>query len=81
MLVGRSPEKTRRIGEELDSPYLTADFADLAQVRELAARLAGEYATIDVLVNNAGGIFGDRTTHGGRVREDASRSTTSHPSC
>ena len=61
VLVGRSPEKTRRIGEELDSPYLTADFADLADVRELAARLVGEHATIDVLVNNAGGIFGDRT--------------------
>jgi len=60
VLVGRSPEKTRRIGEELDSPYLTADFADLADVRELAARLVGEHATIDVLVNNAGGIFGDR---------------------
>ena len=61
VLVGRSPEKTRRMGEELDAPYLTADFADLADVRHLAARLAGEYATIDVLVNNAGGIFGDRT--------------------
>jgi NAD(P)-dependent dehydrogenase (short-subunit alcohol dehydrogenase family) len=61
VLVGRSPEKTRRIGEELDSPFLTADFADLADVRALAARLADECPTIDVLVNNAGGIFGDRT--------------------
>ena len=60
VLVGRSPEKTRRIGEELDVPFLTADFADLAQVRELAARLDDGYPTIDVLVNNAGGIFGDR---------------------
>lgn len=61
VLVGRSPQKTRRIGEELDSPYLTADFADLAEVRALAARLADDHPTIDVLVNNAGGIFGDRT--------------------
>jgi NAD(P)-dependent dehydrogenase (short-subunit alcohol dehydrogenase family) len=61
VLVGRSPEKTRRIGDELGVAALTADFADLTEVRRLAARLAEEYATIDVLVNNAGGIFGDRT--------------------
>ncbi len=66
VLVGRSADKTRRIADELDSPSLTADFADLAQVRELAARVDAEYPTIDVLVNNAGGIFGnrDRTTDG-----------------
>lgn len=60
VLVGRSPEKTRRIAEELAMPSATADFADLGEVRLLAARLADEYPTIDVLVNNAGGIFGDR---------------------
>ena len=60
VLIGRSPEKSRRIAEELDAPYLVADFAELSQVRELAARLAIEHPTIDVLVNNAGGIFGDR---------------------
>ena len=60
VLVGRSEEKTRRIGEELDSPWLTADFAELAQVRALAGRLLAEVPAIDVLVNNAGGIFGDR---------------------
>ncbi|SFR93666.1 Short-chain dehydrogenase [Microbacterium sp. cf046] len=60
VLVGRSPEKTRRIGEELASPYFAADFADLGQVRALASDLASACPTIDVLVNNAGGIFGDR---------------------
>ncbi|HYI51242.1 MAG TPA: SDR family NAD(P)-dependent oxidoreductase [Microbacterium sp.] len=60
VLVGRSADKTRLIAEELDSPYLTADFAELAQVRELASRLDADHPTIDVLVNNAGGIFGDR---------------------
>jgi len=66
VLVGRSAEKTRRIAEELDSPYLTADFTELAQVRDLASRLDADHPTIDVLVNNAGGIFGDRrrTTDG-----------------
>ena len=60
VLVGRSVEKTDRIAEELGCPSFTADFADLAQVRALATRLDSELPTIDVLVNNAGGIFGDR---------------------
>jgi NAD(P)-dependent dehydrogenase (short-subunit alcohol dehydrogenase family) len=60
VLVGRSPEKTRRIGEELQAPFHVADFADLAQVRDLAATLADRHPSIDVLVNNAGGIFGER---------------------
>ena len=61
VLVGRSPEKTRRIGEELDSPHFATDFADLSQVRVLAEQLRTRHPRIDVLVNNAGGIFGDRT--------------------
>lgn len=60
VLVGRSPEKTRRIGDELGSPFFVADFADLSQVRELASQLSSAYPRIDVIVNNAGGIFGDR---------------------
>ena len=66
VIVGRSPEKTRRIAEELRSPFHTADFAELSQVRELAARLASQHPRVDVLVNNAGGIFGvrDRTSDG-----------------
>ncbi|MFZ8354228.1 SDR family NAD(P)-dependent oxidoreductase, partial [Staphylococcus aureus] len=42
----------------------TADFSDLAQVRELAETLRVEYPRIDVLANNAGGIFGDRKLTG-----------------
>ena len=61
VLIGRSPQKTRRIGEELDSPFFIADFADLSQVRRLAEQLRMQHPRIDVLVNNAGGIFGDRT--------------------
>lgn len=60
VLVGRSPEKTRRIGAELDSPAFIADFADLSQVRALADRIDDEVDAVDVLVNNAGGVFGDR---------------------
>ncbi len=39
---------------------LLADFADLSQVRELAAKLAGQ--RIDVLANNAGLVVGKRVT-------------------
>lgn len=60
VLVGRSPEKTAAVGRELDAPFYLADFADLAQVRNLAAELGAAYPSIDVLANNAGGIFGDR---------------------
>ncbi len=63
ILVGRSADKMRAVGEETGSEWLTADFARLDDVRELAARildLVGDDG-IDVLANNAGGIFGDRT--------------------
>ncbi|PYG01805.1 Short-chain dehydrogenase [Georgenia satyanarayanai] len=60
-LVGRSAEKTRAIADELGADHFLADFTELAQVRSLAAALASTYPRIDVLVNNAGGIFGDRT--------------------
>ncbi|MDN5599934.1 MAG: SDR family NAD(P)-dependent oxidoreductase [Brachybacterium sp.] len=61
LLVGRSPEKIAAVAAETGAEAFVADFASLAEVRELAARLAeaaGEDG-IDVLANNAGGIFGD----------------------
>lgn len=60
VLVGRSVDKTRRMAGELNAAWFAADFAELAQVRDLATRLGEEHPAIDVLVNNAGGIFGDR---------------------
>ncbi|WP_065959438.1 SDR family NAD(P)-dependent oxidoreductase [Curtobacterium sp. UCD-KPL2560] len=60
VVVGRSADKTRALAEELHVPFHLADFAELEQVRTLAAALRSEHARIDVLVNNAGGIFGDR---------------------
>lgn len=60
VLVGRSPEKTKALADELETDYLLADFADLAQVRQLATTLAEKYPRIDVLANNAGGIMGSR---------------------
>ncbi|MFQ4147647.1 SDR family NAD(P)-dependent oxidoreductase [Arthrobacter sp. LAPM80] len=60
VVVGRSAQKTKAIADELESDYFLADFADLAQVRALAAELLEKYPRIDVLANNAGGIMGPR---------------------
>jgi NAD(P)-dependent dehydrogenase (short-subunit alcohol dehydrogenase family) len=63
ILVGRSPEKTRAVAAEANAEHFTADFARLDDVRTLAGRIADAVGDdgIDVLANNAGGIFGDQT--------------------
>lgn len=63
ILVGRSAEKTRAVAEETGAEWFTADFARLDDVRALAGKITDAVgdAGIDVLANNAGGIFGDRT--------------------
>ncbi|MGO3884680.1 MAG: SDR family NAD(P)-dependent oxidoreductase [Mycetocola sp.] len=58
VVVGRSPEKTQRVATEIGADWFTADFASLDSVRRLAAELLAAYPRIDVLANNAGGIFG-----------------------
>jgi NAD(P)-dependent dehydrogenase (short-subunit alcohol dehydrogenase family) len=65
VVVGRSPKKTEAIAKELKSPYHAADFTDLAQVRRLANELLSTYPRIDVLANNAGGLFENEKTSDG----------------
>ena len=60
VVVGRSPEKTKAVADTLGVASVTADFSRLDDVRNLAATLLDRYDRIDVLANNAGGIFGDR---------------------
>ncbi|MEO9179565.1 MAG: SDR family oxidoreductase [Candidatus Saccharimonadales bacterium] len=60
VIVGRSPQKTKAAAKELEAPYYIADFSKLSQVRQLAASIRQDYPKIDVLVNNAGGVFGKR---------------------
>ena len=60
VIVGRSPDKARQVAGELGADSFIADFARLDDVRRLGAELEGAYPRIDVLANNAGGIFGDR---------------------
>ncbi len=62
VVVGRDPRKTDAVADELDADRFVADFAELDQVRDLADRLRERYDRIDVLANNAGGIFGERRT-------------------
>ncbi|TFD92089.1 SDR family NAD(P)-dependent oxidoreductase [Cryobacterium lactosi] len=62
VVVGRSPNKTRAVAEAIDAPYFLADYSRLDDVRSLAASLAEAYGRIDVLANNAGGVFGAKTT-------------------
>ena len=61
VVVGRSPRKTEVVAREIGADHFTADFTRLDEVRKLAAELDAAYPRIDVLANNAGGVFGDRT--------------------
>jgi NAD(P)-dependent dehydrogenase (short-subunit alcohol dehydrogenase family) len=60
VIVGRSPGKTAKVARELGVESHVADFTRLGDVRELARRLLSRHQSIDVLVNNAGGVFGER---------------------
>ncbi len=67
VLVGRNPEKTQRVVDELrqstGSPnldFLLADLSLMSEVRKLASDFQSRYDRLDVLINNAGGVFGRR---------------------
>ena len=60
VLVGRNPEKAKRIADELGCPFHLADYAKLSDVVRLAGEL-NAYEKIDVLANNAGGAQKERS--------------------
>ncbi len=67
VIVGRNPAKTTATMDELrgatgnnNIDCLLADFASLAQVRQLADAFKQQYDRLDVLVNNAGAVFAQR---------------------
>lgn len=60
-IIGRNADKTKAIADSLSMPYYVADFTKLDDVETLANKLLEDFETIDVLVNNAGGIMGKRT--------------------
>lgn len=60
VVVGRTPAKVDKIADELGADRFVADFARLDDVVNLAAQLRERYERIDVLANNAGGLFAER---------------------
>ena len=59
-VVGRNPERTRAVAERIGATPFLADFERLDDVRALAEALLDRYETIDVLANNAGGLYHER---------------------
>ena len=57
VVVGRSAQKLAAVAADTGATALTADFAELDQVRSLAQQIRDQVGTIDVLMNNAGGTF------------------------
>jgi NAD(P)-dependent dehydrogenase (short-subunit alcohol dehydrogenase family) len=62
VVVGRSPDKTRAVGDDLGVEHHVVDFARLDEVRRLGHDLCDRHERIDVLCNNAGLIAGSRRT-------------------
>src|SRR3982751_6151677 len=68
VIVGRDAAKTARCLEEIrstatggDVSSLLCDFSRQSDVRRLADEVLRRYDRIDVLVNNAGAVFKERT--------------------
>lgn len=57
VIVGRSPAKTQAVAERTGAEYHIADFTRLDEIRGLAESLLERHDRIDVLANNAGGLF------------------------
>jgi NAD(P)-dependent dehydrogenase (short-subunit alcohol dehydrogenase family) len=58
IVVGRSAEKTKKVAAKIGAErYFLADYEKLSDVRKLADDLRKCSPRIDVLVNNAGGLF------------------------
>ncbi|MDP2269682.1 MAG: SDR family oxidoreductase [Archangium sp.] len=63
VLVGRNPEKTQRVVDELKAAthnqnidFLLADLSLLSEVRKLAAEFLARFGKLHVLINNVGAI-------------------------
>lgn len=59
-VVGRNPERTRKVAADIGGTPFLADYDRLDDVRALAQRLLERYERIDVLANNAGGLINER---------------------
>jgi len=57
VILGRSAQRTAAVAAETGAVPIVADFARLADVRRAAAEILDVCPRIDVLMNNAGGLF------------------------
>lgn len=60
VVVGRNPDRTRAVAEQIGGTPQVCDFDRLDDVRALAQRLLDQNERIDVLANNAGGLVSRR---------------------
>jgi NAD(P)-dependent dehydrogenase (short-subunit alcohol dehydrogenase family) len=70
IVLGRSPVKTAAVAEQIGATGVVADFARFSDVRRAAAEVTELCPRIDVLINNAGGLFP------GNTRTDDGHGTT-----
>ena len=68
VVVGRNPSKTEAVVAQIKArassdavESLQCDFSSQASIRKLAEEVHGRYDRLDVLVNNAGTVFAQRT--------------------
>jgi len=68
VIVGRNPEKIIQVVQQIKKTSgnpaiegLTADVSSMAQVRHLAQEFRQKYSNLHILINNAGGIYANRT--------------------
>lgn len=61
VVIGRDPDRTARVADELDMPRFVADLDRLEAVHTLADDLRREVPDLDTLVNNAGGLVSRRS--------------------
>ncbi|MCC6614745.1 MAG: SDR family oxidoreductase [Anaerolineae bacterium] len=69
IVAGRNPAKTEQVAQEIKTAtgndrvdYAVADLSLMSGVRSLADQIQNRYDRLDVLLNNAGGIFNERQT-------------------
>ncbi|HSB66073.1 MAG TPA: SDR family oxidoreductase [Anaerolineales bacterium] len=69
VIVGRNPEKTIQVVQQIKASTgnpavdgLISNLSSMSQVRRLAREFRQKYAHLHLLINNAGGIYANRTT-------------------
>lgn len=84
VIVGRNPDKTRSVQNDIEAAtgaevaHEIADLSSVAEVTDLADRLLATQPRIDVLVNNAGAMFGERSATDEGIERTLATNLLSH---